>query len=119
MLDREAAIPDASAKAPSGTAPSHRRILTSAALLAAMTVVVKLTAFAKDWLVARSFGASDQLDAFLIAVLVPSFVIGVVVHSFAAGFIPTYIRVLAHDGETAALGWWPACWPRRSPRWPC
>ncbi len=97
MLDREAAIPEASV-----AAASHRRILTSAALLALMTVVVKLTAFAKEWLVARSFGASDQLDAFLIAVLVPSFVIGVAVHSFAAGFVPTYIRVLARDGEPAA-----------------
>ena len=97
MLDPQAA-PDL--RPPSAT--SHRRILTSAALLAAMTVVVKLTAFAKDWLVARSFGASDQLDAFLIAVLVPSFVIGVVVHSFAAGFIPTYIRVLERDGQHSA-----------------
>ena len=86
----------------SGARPptSHRAILTGAALLAAATVVVKLAAFAKDWLVAWRFGTGDELDAYLIGVLVPSFAIGVLVHSLAAGFMPTYIRV--HDTQSAA-----------------
>ena len=48
-------------------------------------MVVKLAAFAKDWLVAWRFGASDELDAYLIGVLIPSFAVGVLVHSLAAG----------------------------------
>ena len=55
--------PVAEAAGPPGQSPG---MLTGAALLAATTVVVKLAAFAKDWLVAGRFGASDELDAFLI-----------------------------------------------------
>ena len=39
---------------------THGRVLASAAMLGSMVVLVKLAAFAKDWLVARRFGASDR-----------------------------------------------------------
>jgi putative peptidoglycan lipid II flippase len=81
---------------------SHRRILASAALLATATVAAKMIAFGKDLFVARGFGAGDQLDAFLVAFLIPSFGVTVLASSFAPAFIPTYIRVLDHDGPRAA-----------------
>jgi putative peptidoglycan lipid II flippase len=81
---------------------SHWRVLTSAALLGVATVVVKLTALAKDWQVARRFGAGDELDAFLIAFLIPSYGVAVLGHSFAAAFVPAYLQVHQRESPVAA-----------------
>ncbi len=83
-------------------AASHRRILTSAAMLGGTTVLIKLVALAKDWLVARRFGAGDDLDAFLVALLIPTYAVVVLAHSFASGFLPTYIRVWERHSLSAA-----------------
>lgn len=80
----------------------HRRVLASAAMLGGTTVLVKLIAFGKDWLVARRFGAGDDLDAFLVALLIPTYAVAVLGHSFASGFMPTYIRVWEQQGLAAA-----------------
>lgn len=81
---------------------THGRVLASAAMLGGMVVLVKLVAFAKDWLVARRFGASDELDAFLVALVIPSYAVVVLAHSFGMAFMPTYIRVAHRDGAPAA-----------------
>ncbi|MBI3836770.1 MAG: murein biosynthesis integral membrane protein MurJ [Planctomycetia bacterium] len=81
---------------------TNRRVLASAALLGGATVAVKLCALAKDWLVARRFGASDEVDAFLVAFLIPSFAVAVLAQSFASAFVPSYIRALEQQGPTAA-----------------
>jgi putative peptidoglycan lipid II flippase len=67
--------------------------LASAAMLGTATVLVKLIALAKDWMVARRFGAGDELDAYLIAFMIPSFGVAVLGHSFASAFVPTYVRL--------------------------
>jgi putative peptidoglycan lipid II flippase len=85
-----------------GGSPGHRRILSSAALLGGATVVAKLAALAKDWLVARQLGAGDELDAYLVAFLLPSYAVVVLAHSFASAFVPTYIRSWTGQGLAAA-----------------
>ncbi len=69
------------------------RVLRSAALLGAATVLVKLAALAKDLLVARQLGAGDALDAYLMAFLLPSFAVVVLAQTFASAFVPAYVRV--------------------------
>jgi putative peptidoglycan lipid II flippase len=81
---------------------NHRRILASAAMLGSGTVLAKLIAFAKDLLVASAFGTGDELDAFLVAFLIPSFGVTVLASSFAPAFLPTYIRLLQKQGSAAA-----------------
>ena len=81
---------------------TNRRVLASAALLGVATVLVKLFALAKDWLVAKRFGASDEVDAFLVAFLIPSFAVAVLAQSFASAFVPSYIRVSEQQGRFAA-----------------
>jgi putative peptidoglycan lipid II flippase len=70
--------------------------------VAAATGVVKLAAIVKEMVIAAQFGAGDQIDAFVIAFLLPSFVIGVVSSAFQAAVIPTYVQVRDHDGPGAA-----------------
>jgi len=51
---------------------------------------------------ARFFGAGDQLDAFVIAFLLPAFFTDIVAGSFGASFVPAFIRVRSNQGEAAA-----------------
>src|SRR5689334_78135 len=51
---------------------------------------------------ARYFGAGDQLDAFVIAFLLPAFFTDIVAGSFGASFVPAFIRVRSDQGEAAA-----------------
>jgi putative peptidoglycan lipid II flippase len=67
-----------------------------------LTVLVKLTGMAKEMVVARQFGTSDALDAFLIALLLPQIAISLVGGSMNTALIPTYIQVREHEGERAA-----------------
>ncbi len=83
-------------------ATGNLRALTAVAMLGVATVLIKLAALAKDWLVARQFGAGDELDAFLIAFMIPSFGVAVLGHSFASAFIPSYLRVYELQSPAAA-----------------
>lgn len=51
---------------------------------------------------ARYFGAGDQLDAFVIAFLLPAFFTDIVAGSFGASFVPAFIRVRSDQGDAAA-----------------
>ena len=78
------------------------RLLGRLFTVGSLTVVVKLAATAKELLVARRFGTGDDLDAFLMAFLVPSFALNVLAGGFQLAFMPTYIRVREQEGPAAA-----------------
>jgi putative peptidoglycan lipid II flippase len=81
---------------------SHRRVFTNAALVGVLATAAKLAGAAKVVVTARYFGAGDQLDAFVIAFLLPAFFSDIVAGSFGASFVPAYIRVRSNQGEAAA-----------------
>lgn len=80
----------------------NRQILSAAIVVGICTLLVKVIAFAKESIVAWSFGTNDLVDAFLIATVVPNFVVNVVAGSLNAALIPTYIKVRDQEGPTAA-----------------
>lgn len=80
----------------------NRKIFGAAVTVALMTMLVKVAAVFRELVVAWRFGISDALDAFFIALLIPSFIISVVAESFNAALIPTYIRVREQEGNQAA-----------------
>ncbi|MEM9543631.1 MAG: lipid II flippase MurJ [Cyanobacteria bacterium P01_E01_bin.42] len=63
-----------------------------------MTIVVKFLAFSKEIIAAWKFGTGSDLDAFLIALVIPSFMISVISGAFNAAFIPIYIRIREKKG---------------------
>lgn len=63
------------------------------------SLVVKLVAFYKETLVAGSFGLSDVLDTFFIAILIPSFIQNVFINALKNIFIPNYIIELKEGGN--------------------
>ncbi|MBN3907570.1 MAG: polysaccharide biosynthesis C-terminal domain-containing protein [Nostoc sp. NMS1] len=80
----------------------NRQILGAAITVAFGTALVKVVAVVREIVIAWKFGTGDELDAFLIALLVPEFIINVVAGSFNAALIPTYIRVREEEGAKAA-----------------
>lgn len=80
----------------------NREVLSATVAVGGMTAVVHVATVAKDLIIAYQFGTTDVLDAFLIAVLLPSFAISIVAGSFASAFIPTYISLQLREGHEAA-----------------
>jgi len=84
-------------------APSaNRQIFNAAALIAVLTFVVKLAAMGKEMVGAAFFGTGDAMDAFVMALLLPSYVINVVAGSFNAALIPIQIETRERLGPPAA-----------------
>jgi putative peptidoglycan lipid II flippase len=78
------------------------RIFTAAVVIAALASMVKVVSLAKEMLIARIFGAGDALDAFYVAILLPSFLSSIIVNSYGSAFVPTYIQVRETEGDLAA-----------------
>lgn len=80
----------------------NRRIFRALMTVGALTVLAKGVSAGKDLVVAYQFGAGDDLDAFLMAFLIPSFAINLVGGSLNAALIPTYIQVRKQENMAAA-----------------
>ncbi|ARV62582.1 murein biosynthesis integral membrane protein MurJ [Nostocales cyanobacterium HT-58-2] len=81
---------------------TSRKIFGAAVTVGLLTALVKVVAFVKELVVAWKFGTGDTVDAFLIALVVPSFIFNVIADPFSAALIPNYIRVLEQQGKKAA-----------------
>jgi len=82
------------------TAESEGRLFSTQTWISATFILVLTTLLSKalgvlrDALVARYFGASAQVDAFMVAVTLPALV-GAIGLAFSAAFIPLYRRTVA------------------------
>ena len=84
------------------TGSVNSRIFSAAIIVAAGTLFVKVLAVVKELVVASKFGTADDLDAFLIALIIPSLIVTVIAGSFNSALIPTYIKVREQEGKQAA-----------------
>lgn len=85
-----------------GSGSINKRILGAAIVVGIGTILVKLVAIVKELVVAYQFGTATELDAFLIALTIPSFLITIVAGSFNSALIPTYIKVREQEGIKTA-----------------
>lgn len=81
---------------------NNRKIFRAAVTVGSLTLIVKIAATLKDLVVARWFGRSDGLDAFLIAFLLPSFAVTLVMGALSGALIPVVVEVRHKEGEEAA-----------------
>lgn len=65
-------------------------------------MISKIASTLKETVLARQFGVSDGLDAFLIAYIVPSAAINIIAGAISLALVPTYIQVRERDGLGAA-----------------
>jgi putative peptidoglycan lipid II flippase len=81
---------------------AHRRVFRAAVAVTLSTVVVKAVGLVKEVVVAGVYGRSDELEAFLTAVLVAGLLINIVSESMNQALIPTLVRVREQDGRGRA-----------------
>src|SRR5258708_4099097 len=79
------------------------RVLWQMATVGVSTGVVKVAGAAKVVLMARAFGMSDGLDAYLIAFVLPSFVSDTLSGSLPSALLPAFIEAREKQGRAAAL----------------
>lgn len=80
---------------------TNRKIFRAAMTIGLVSTVAKAGVVLKDLVVARVFGRSDALDAFLIAFLVPSFVLALVMSSLGSALIPVLVETKKNRGAKA------------------
>lgn len=80
----------------------NRQIFTATIIIGLLTGLSKFASVGKELVVAWQFGTGDQLDSFVMALVVPAFVTTVVANSLSLAFIPTYIKVRELEGDKAA-----------------
>jgi putative peptidoglycan lipid II flippase len=78
------------------------KIFRAAIVIGALSVIAKFAAAGKELAVAAWFGRGDSLDAFLIAMILPTTVVGLIAGSFSGALIPTYIHIRENRGQKAA-----------------
>ena len=90
-------------RAQSSSEISVRERITSAAVtIASFSVVVKSVALVSTLLIASLFGTGDDIEAYFIAFLLPSFIFHVVSGAFSSAMIPTYVQVTEQQGQAHA-----------------
>jgi len=77
-------------------------ILGTSLTIGGLTIAVHLLSMVKELFVAAWFGTSEPLDAFLMAMVVPTFVINVMGGAFPSALIPIYIQVREQEGHDAS-----------------
>src|SRR5688572_11361214 len=77
-------------------------ILRSMLIVGVISLLVKAIAFYKETMVASSFGLSELLDTYYIAILIPTIIQNIFIGSLNNLFIPNYITELSttkHKGS--------------------
>ncbi|MEP6963525.1 MAG: lipid II flippase MurJ, partial [Acidobacteriota bacterium] len=75
------------------------RVFQDAATVGVFTSLAKIAAAAKVAVTARYFGASDELDAFLIAFLLPSFFVDTIAGTFTPSLVPELMRARSKESK--------------------
>ncbi|MBV8845972.1 MAG: hypothetical protein JO307_24445 [Bryobacterales bacterium] len=79
---------------------SRTQLFTHTLTVGVLTSAAKLAGAGKTIFMARFFGAGDELDAFLIAFLLPSFVADLIGASLTGALVPQLVRAREAEGPT-------------------
>lgn len=87
---------------PQRSSSFNRLILRAAASLGAAGIAVKLVAVGKEMAVAGVYGRSDAIEAFFVAVLIPTLLINLLSESMNQALVPIFVRVRDLEGREHA-----------------
>jgi putative peptidoglycan lipid II flippase len=80
----------------------NRKVFGAALVVGSMTLGTKAVSLVKESYLAASFGTGNALDAFIVALMVPSIIAGTLSGSLNAALIPTYIEIREVENPEAA-----------------
>jgi len=85
-----------------GPGTPNRRIFSAAVTVASFGTLVSVAMVARELAIAQEFGRSDQVDAYVIAYLLPLTVMQIIAASFGPALIPEYVRTRQSESGLAA-----------------
>lgn len=85
-----------------GADTTNRKIFRAALAVGFIGLVVKLAATFKELIIARTFGRGDEVDAFLIAFVLPAFVLNIGMSALGYALVPVFVETGAKEGKEAA-----------------
>ncbi|WP_458626670.1 murein biosynthesis integral membrane protein MurJ [Winogradskyella sp. PC D3.3] len=74
-------------------------LIINIVIVATVTLGVKIIGFYKETVIASSYGLSELIDTFYIALLIPTFIQNVFINALCAIYIPNYIAELKSGGN--------------------
>src|SRR5689334_4999571 len=74
----------------------NQKIFRAALIIGLLTLVTRAGTIVKELAVARTFGRSDAMDAFLIAFLLPSFFVTLVMGAAGSALVPVFVVFAQH-----------------------
>src|ERR1051326_5914751 len=80
----------------------NRKIFRATLIVGSLTLAVRLAGTLKELIVARCFGRGDEVDAFLIAFLLPSFALTIGMSALGSALVPVFIEVRQKEGSESA-----------------
>ena len=81
---------------------ANRQMFGTAVLISFLTLGIKLVSLVRESFVAATFGTRSDYDAFIIGLLMPSFLTAILSGSLNAALMPTFIEIREQrDAETA------------------
>jgi putative peptidoglycan lipid II flippase len=78
------------------------RILRAAAIVASGTLIVRFGGMVKELMVAASFGRGDELEAFMMALLLPSFMLSIIAGGSNSSIIPVLADLRVNHSKSEA-----------------
>jgi putative peptidoglycan lipid II flippase len=85
-----------------GPDTTNRKIFRATVIVGFFALVARLAGMVKELIVARSFGRGDEVDAFLIAFVLPSFALTVGMSALGSALVPVFIEIRQQHGDEAA-----------------
>lgn len=85
-----------------GPDTTNRKIFRAALIVGCIGFIAKLAATLKEIVVARSFGRGDEVDAFLIALVLPAFVLNIGMGALGQALVPVFIEIREREGAESA-----------------
>lgn len=85
-----------------GSDTTNRKIFRAASIVGFLAAIGKGAAIVKELVVARSFGRGDDVDAFLIAFLLPVFVLNIGMSALAYVLVPVFAAAQRAEGREPA-----------------
>jgi len=80
----------------------NQKIFRAALIIGLLTLLARVGTIVKELAVARTFGRSDAMDAFLIAFLLPSFFVTLIMGAAGSALVPVFVATRENKGREAA-----------------
>ncbi|HEY1723435.1 MAG TPA: lipid II flippase MurJ [Magnetospirillaceae bacterium] len=82
--------------------PDTRRVIRNGIAVGGVSILPRVAQAVQSIVIAARFGAGDQVDAYLAALILPQTLLIIGAQSFATALVPAYLQRRTTDGEAAA-----------------